>query len=95
MVQIYGNYCGPNWTGGKALPASDPKVDWSVKPIDTLDNACRDHDLDCAHPKGCSKKADDKLIRIANAIALTNRRLRPVAFSIATAISIASVTRRR
>lgn len=95
MVQIHGNYCGPNWTGGKALKASDPKVDWSVKPIDKLDAACKAHDKDCAHPKGCSKKADEQLIRKAQWIALTNKRLRPVAQSIAAAISIASVTRRR
>lgn len=93
MVQVHGNYCGPNWTGGKALAASNPKVDWSVKPIDKLDKACREHDKACAHPKGCSKKADDKLIKKANWIALTNKKLRPKALAIANAISIASITR--
>jgi hypothetical protein len=95
MVQIHGNYCGPNWTAGKALRASDPKVDWSVKAIDKLDQACKEHDLDCSHPGGCSKEGDLKLIAKAQWIALTDRRLRDVAQSIAAAISIASITRRR
>ena len=65
MVRIHGNYCGPNWTGGKAYAASDPRVDWSVPCKDKLDCACKDHDRDCSHPKGCSSSADAKLIRTA------------------------------
>jgi len=41
MVRIHGNWCGPNWTAGKALPANDPRVDWSVMPTDALDAACK------------------------------------------------------
>jgi len=95
MVKIHGNYCGPNWTAGKNLPANDPKINWKVKPIDKLDKACRDHDKDCSHPLGCSKAADMRLVRKAQWIALTNRRLRSVAQSIALAISMASITRSR
>ena len=97
MVKIHGNYCGPNWTGGKAYAASDPRVDWSVPCKDKLDCACKDHDRDCAHPKGCSSKGDAKLIKTAYWIGLLspNPVLRAKAQAITTAITAASLTRKR
>jgi len=95
MVKIHGNYCGPNWTSGKSIPANDSKVDWKVPAIDKLDKACKEHDRDCSNKLGCSKAADMRLVRKAQWIALTNRRLRSVAQSIALAISMASITRSR
>ena len=66
MVKIHGNYCGPNWTGGKKLSAEDFIAQghtW-IRPIDWLDRLCMDHDRSCGEAKdmGCSKKADQKLL---------------------------------
>lgn len=36
--------------------------------IDDLDCACRNHDRDCSHPDGCSKKADDALLKVAKSV---------------------------
>lgn len=38
-VPVYGNYCGPGWTGGQR------GGDYSVAPIDAMDALCRDHDI--------------------------------------------------
>jgi len=97
MVKIHGNYCGPNWTGGKAYAASDPRVDWSVPCVDKLDCACKDHDRDCSHPKGCSTKGDDALISTAFWIGLfhPNKATRRNAKLITAAISGARYTRKR
>jgi len=97
MVRIHGNYCGSNWTAGKAYAASDPRVNWRVPCVDKLDCACKKHDRDCAHPKGCSAKADRALVNTAYWIALFGRSktLRAKAAGISTAIAAASLTRRR
>lgn len=97
MVKIHGNYCGPNWTGGKALAASDPRVDWSVSCVDKLDCACKNHDRDCSHPQGCSVKGDDALIKTAFWIALLSpsKSTRNSAKLITAGITAARYTRSR
>lgn len=92
MVKIHGNYCGPNWTGGKPLPSSSKKVDWTVKPIDVLDTACRNHDLACSKG-GCSAADDRRLARKATMIGIFNPRLAPIARAIAVGMWTASLTR--
>jgi len=97
MVKIHGNYCGPNWTGGMPYAASDSRVDWSVPCVDSLDCACKKHDRDCSHPKGCSAKADRALIRSAARVRLFSLSdlMRRKAEAIITAITVASLTRKR
>ena len=64
LVKIHGNWCGPNWTGGKKVAAKDYKGPWNG-PIQTpLDACCRSHDFSCSSGK-CSKAADTKLIKCA------------------------------
>ena len=92
MVQIHGNYCGPNWTGGKPYAANDSRVDWSVKPIDVLDRACKDHDRSCSK-NGCSAADDRRLARKATMIGIFNPSLAPMARAIALAMWTASLTR--
>jgi len=92
LVKIHGNYCGPNWTGGKPLASNDPGVDWSVKPIDVLDRACRVHDLACSN-NGCSAADDRRLARKATMIGIFNPSLAPMARAIALAMWTASLTR--
>jgi len=93
LVRIHGNYCGPNWTGGKPLAANDPKVDWTVKAIDGLDRACRNHDLSCAKG-GCSAADDRRLARKATFISIVNPKLAPIARAVALGMWTASLTRR-
>jgi hypothetical protein len=95
MVKIHGNYCGPNWTGGKPFAASDRRVDWSVPCLDALDCACKNHDRDCAHPEGCSARADRILSRKASIVAITNPKLRNKAAAVASMIALVSATRSR
>tara|TARA_Y100001938_G_C7992404_1_gene380167 strand:+ start:530 stop:844 length:315 start_codon:yes stop_codon:yes gene_type:complete len=65
LVKIWGNWCGPDWTGGQRVSAQDYQGDWNSKCIDDLDCACRKHDKACSGPKGCSKKSDEALISVA------------------------------
>lgn len=71
MVKIYGQYCGPGWTAGKARDAKDTPTSefFRVKPIDALDNACRSHDWRCKRDDGCTKNADRLLANAANDVA--------------------------
>jgi len=68
MVKIHGNWCGPNWTGGRRLSADEYDkrgLDWNGPVISPLDAACRTHDYECR--KGtCSKAADTRLIKAAD-----------------------------
>jgi len=73
MVKIHGNWCGPNWTGGRKLSAEDYAkrgYSWDASCTDALDCACRAHDRACSNPKGCSKKADTALIEATKKIQL-------------------------
>jgi len=101
MVRIHGQWCGPNWTQGKAQPANAPGVDFNAPCVDALDCACRSHDKDCSNPLGCSKKGDRRLIEVAlkEAINPINRLFRPgyadKAAAVAAGIQLAQLTRRR
>ena len=100
VVRIHGNWCGPGWTDGKAIDALAYKQkggDFKGACTDKLDCACRAHDKDCANTKGCSAKADRKLIRTALLVSLTTRNaaLSAKAKLIASGIAAASLTRSR
>ena len=100
IVQIHGNWCGPNWTGGKnidALTFKEQGGDFKGPCIDKLDCACRAHDKDCADPRGCSSAGDRKLVRTALLVSLRTRNaaLSAKAKLIASGIAAASLTRSR
>jgi len=74
LVKIHGNWCGPNWTGGRKLSAEEYKargLSWDAPCTDALDCACRNHDRACSHPKGCSRKSDTQLIKAAKKLQLS------------------------
>ena len=100
MVRIHGRWCGPNWTDGRnigALAYKQAGGDFKGRCVDKLDCACRDHDKDCANTRGCSAKADRKLIREALLVSLTTRNasLSSKAKLLAAGIGAASLTRSR
>jgi hypothetical protein len=77
VIKVHGNWCGPNWTGGKKLSAEEYAArgySWDAPCTDALDCACRNHDRACSHPKGCSKKADTALIKAAEKLQLSSFR---------------------
>jgi RHS repeat-associated protein len=48
LVKIYGNWCGPNWTGGTEKPYDQIPVQNIPKlkpPVDILDACCAGHDI--------------------------------------------------
>ena len=96
MVQIHGRYCGPNWTHGRRIPASDYDKYPEVTPIDALDRACQQHDKDCSQG-GCSRSVDTRLRNAALLVAATtfNPQLRATALSIAAGMEVARRTRSR
>ena len=74
LIKIYGNWCGPNWTGGY-----DTEYTWlppgSYKdPIDNLDSACKTHDIcyyNCRNDYPCDEPKRSQCFRQCD-YALTN-----------------------
>ena len=64
LVKIHGNWCGPNWTGGKKVPADEYTGPWDGPAISPLDKCCRSHDKGCSSGQ-CSKADDTRLIACA------------------------------
>ena len=67
LVKIHGNWCGPNWTGGRRLSARQYDVaghDWNSIAISPLDEACRDHDY-AGRSGTMPAAADTRLIEAA------------------------------
>ena len=95
-MKIHGNYCGPNWTHGLNVPASDYDLYSEVAPIDRLDAACQSHDKDCSQG-GCSRRGDTALRNASLAVAVTSSdaQLRAIATSIAIAMHIVKDQRSR
>jgi RHS repeat-associated protein len=67
--KVYGNWCGPNWTGGRKEPY-DPAHDPLYKPpIDALDTVCMNHDKCyylCRRDHPCSKGDRQNCMRICD-----------------------------
>jgi RHS repeat-associated protein len=59
LWKVYGNYCGPDWTGGRVEPYTPHPAGYYAAPIDALDSACRDHDIcyyNCRQKFPCDKE---------------------------------------
>ena len=44
LVKIYGNWCGPDWTGGRKEEFTPHPPGYYKPPVDALDSACMIHD---------------------------------------------------
>lgn len=76
LVKIYGNWCGPNWTGGRRLSAQEYDergLDWKFIAISPLDAGCRLHDFE-GRSGTLSKAADTRLINTARSRVLSIRK---------------------
>ena len=45
LKKIYGNWCGPDWTGGRVEQYTPHAQGYYAAPIDALDAACQAHDI--------------------------------------------------
>ncbi len=79
LLKIYGNWCGPNWTGRRQEPYSPQTRAYYAPPIDGLDAACTKHDIcyykcrqafpcDPDRRSRCFRSCDDQLSNAAYAI---------------------------
>jgi len=76
MVKIYGNWCGPNWTGGRRLSArqyDERGLDWNSIAISPLDSGCRLHDFE-GRSGTMPRAADTRLIHTARSRVLSVRK---------------------
>ena len=76
LVKIYGNWCGPSWTGGRRLTAQEYDergLDWNYTAISPLDRGCRLHDYEGRSGK-MPRAADTRLIRTARTRVLSVRK---------------------
>jgi len=72
LVKLYGNWCGPDWTGG--FKKSYDQMDGvervvAIAPNDTLDSCCQDHDITyarCKEDYPCDKKARSQCMKSAD-----------------------------
>jgi len=67
MVKVHGNWCGPNWTGGRRLSAQEYDergLPWNGPAISPLDEACRSHDYEGRSGR-LTRAADTRLIKAA------------------------------
>ena len=74
-MKIYGNWCGPNWTGGRRLTAQEydeRSLNWKGPVISPLDAGCRLHDFEGRSGK-MPRAADTRLIHTANSRVLSVR----------------------
>jgi hypothetical protein len=60
-IKVYGNFCGPNYCGGKKFKGAEgPSCLWGVNPKDSLDECCKVHDRCCGFPEtrgtNCNKE---------------------------------------
>ncbi len=46
----YGNYCGPGYCGGSHVQEQSGSCNYNVKPKDSADNCCLEHDRCCGSP---------------------------------------------
>lgn len=71
--RIYGNWSGPNWTGGLAESFNPKQVKDYKKPIDKIDETCMDHDIcyfNCRSQQPCSDDGRKKCMRTCDKILL-------------------------
>ncbi len=69
LFSLYGNWCGPNWTGGMVGPYDVALSKKYIDPIDTLDNCCKIHDIaysNCRNAFACDGNSRKKCQTKAN-----------------------------
>jgi len=74
LAKIYGNWCGPNWTGGHVEQYTPHPPGYYSAPKDPLDSACKTHDIcyyNCRQKFPCDKKKRSECFRDCDRV-LTN-----------------------
>jgi len=101
MTRVYGKWCGPGWTANQAKPELTlNRKDRRVPCNDSLDCACKRHDIDI-RDNGVSFRSDTVLMNEAAAIAanpvnlIKNPQMFFAAEAIVAAMAIVRWTRPR
>jgi RHS repeat-associated protein len=79
LIRIYGNWCGPDWTGGHREAYTSHAPGYYQAPINTLDAACETHDIcyyqcrnnypcDGEMRSQCFRECDRALTNAANSV---------------------------
>ncbi len=80
LFRVHGNWCGPNWTGGRRHPYF-PYIDGYYRPpIGYTDAACVRHDKcfeSCREVHKCDKQARSKCMKDCNQLLAGAQRLGP------------------
>jgi RHS repeat-associated protein len=66
LRRIYGNWCGPNWTGGRVETYTPHEQGYYRPPIDSLDSFCMGHDIcyyKCRKDEPCDTNARDNCFK--------------------------------
>jgi hypothetical protein len=69
LISIYGNWCGPNWTGGRNKEHMLAYPGYFRHPIDDLDTACENHDIcyyRCRSDFPCSQANRSRCFRMCD-----------------------------
>lgn len=73
--KVYGNWCGPNWTGGLKEPYNPAHASTYKKPIDAVDETCMHHDIcyfNCRGSAPCNANARMNCMRQCDRVLLQN-----------------------
>jgi RHS repeat-associated protein len=60
LWRVHGNWCGPDWTGGRTHPYTPAPPGYYLPPTDYTDTACQRHDIcyaACREENKCDKNA--------------------------------------
>jgi hypothetical protein len=65
-TKLYGNYCGPNYCGGKHFKGAEgPNCQWGVASKDELDECCKAHDRCCGTESMRSTNCNKEILACA------------------------------
>ena len=73
LLAVYGNYVGPNWCGGRAVPEG-PMCDYSVIPVNCIDTHVLARMISAAAKRGL--RSVPRRVSPSSCSALTPARLR-------------------
>jgi RHS repeat-associated protein len=71
LTKVYGNWCGPDWTGGRVEQYTPHEPGYYKPPIDDLDKACEAHDVcyySCRKDNPCDKEKRSSCFRLCDYI---------------------------
>lgn len=78
LLDVHGNWCGPDWTGGHRHPYTPVSPRYYKSTVDDLDQACKDHDIcffQCREQFPCNKQKRIECFRSCNGTLAKSARM--------------------